>query len=68
MTALHLTIEGMTCDHCVRAVEGRLRATPGIEVSRVTIGSADLRYDAARMSVDEISELIADEGYTAFVE
>lgn len=67
MEPLHLAIEGMTCDHCVRAVEGRLRRTPGIEVTRVTIGSAELRYDPARMNVDEISEVIADEGYTAFV-
>ena len=63
---LHLTIEGMTCQHCVRAVEGRLRQTPGIEVEKVEIGSADVRYDPAAVTVDEIAELIADEGYTAF--
>ena len=66
MEPLHLTIEGMTCQHCVRAVDGRLRKTPGIEVQQVAIGSADLRYDAAVVSVDAISELIADEGYAAF--
>ena len=66
MEPLHLTIEGMTCQHCVRAVDGRLRSTPGIEVTQVTIGSADVRYDPAKMNVDEITELIADEGYTAF--
>jgi copper chaperone len=68
MNALHLTIEGMTCEHCVRAVDGRLRKTPGVEVDAVKIGSADLRYDAARTSPDEIAEAIADEGYTAFAE
>ena len=68
MEPLHLTIEGMTCQHCVRAVEGRLRRTPGVDVSQVTIGSADLRYDPSATNVDEIAEAIADEGYTAFVE
>lgn len=68
MTPLHLTIEGMTCEHCVRAVDGRLRNTPGLHVESVKIGSADLHYDAARIGPDEIAELIADEGYTAFVE
>jgi len=63
---LHLTIEGMTCEHCVRAVDGRLRRTPGVEVERVTVGTADLRYDPARTNVDEIADAIADEGYTAF--
>ena len=67
MTTVHLTIEGMTCQHCVRAVEGRLRNTPGVEVQNVAIGSADVSYDADTLTVDDISELIADEGYTAFV-
>jgi copper chaperone len=67
MQSLHLTIEGMTCEHCVRAVDGRLRRTPGVEVERVVVGAADLRFDPARIDVDEISEVIADEGYTAFV-
>ncbi|HET7189974.1 MAG TPA: heavy-metal-associated domain-containing protein [Gemmatimonadaceae bacterium] len=66
MEPLHLTIEGMTCQHCVRAVDERLRKTPGVEVTRVTIGSADVQFDPARTNVDEISEAIADEGYTAF--
>ena len=52
---LHLTIEGMTCEHCVRAVDGRLRRTPGVEVKGVSIGSADVRYDAAKLSVDDIA-------------
>jgi copper chaperone len=66
MEPLHLTIEGMTCQHCVRAVDQRLRKTPGVEVTGVTIGSADVQFDPSRTSVDEISEAIADEGYTAF--
>lgn len=68
MKTLHLTIEGMTCQHCVHAVDRRLRATPGVEVERVTIGAAELRYDPARTNVDALSEAIADEGYTAFAE
>ena len=68
MEALHLTIEGMTCEHCVRAVDGRLRKTPGVQVERVGVGSADLRFDPEQTTVDAIADVIADEGYTAFVE
>ena len=68
MEALHLTIEGMTCEHCVRAVEGRLRRTPGVQVERVEIGAAELHYDPAKTNVDQIADAIADEGYTAFPE
>lgn len=68
MEPLHLTIEGMTCEHCVRAVDGRLRKTPGVEVERVKVGSADLRYDPSRTNAEQIADAIADEGYTAFSE
>jgi copper chaperone len=68
MESLHLTIEGMTCEHCVRAVDGRLRKTPGVQVQRVVVGAAELRFDPAKINVDAIAEVIADEGYTAFAE
>jgi copper chaperone len=66
MESLHLTIEGMTCEHCVRAVNDRLRKTPGVEVERVAIGSADVRYDPSATNAEELANIIADEGYTAF--
>jgi copper chaperone len=64
MEAVHLNIEGMTCEHCVRAVDGRLRRTPGVQVEKVVVGAVDLRYDRSKISLDEISEVISDEGYT----
>jgi copper chaperone CopZ len=67
METLKLTIEGMSCEHCVRAVKNRLTATPGVAVDDVAVGSATLRYDPSKTTVDEIEEVIADEGYTAFV-
>jgi len=67
MERLNLTIEGMSCDHCVRAVRGRLERTPGVKVDDVNVGSATLEYDPARTTLDDIEEAIADEGYTAFV-
>jgi copper chaperone len=67
MEPLNLKIEGMSCEHCIRAVKGRLTKTPGVTVDEVEIGSARLRYDPSKTSIDEIEEAIADEGYTAFV-
>ena len=64
MESVHLNIEGMTCEHCVRAIDGRLRKTPGVEVQKVVVGAVDLRYEPSRISLDEISEVISDEGYT----
>ena len=64
MEAVHLNIEGMTCEHCVRAIDTRLRKTPGVQVDNVVVGAVDLHYDRSKISLDEISELISDEGYT----
>lgn len=66
MEQLKLTVEGMSCEHCVRAVKNRLAVTPGVTVEQVEVGAVRLLYDPARISVDEIAEAIADEGYTAF--
>jgi len=64
MRPLHIDIVGMTCAHCVRAVKTRLESTPGIQVTDVQIGSADIRFDPAKVSMGDIEELVSDEGYT----
>jgi len=67
MQHVNLTIEGMTCEHCVRAIRGRLEQTPGVKVGDVQVGSVALDYDPSTTNLDDIEEAIADEGYTAFV-
>jgi copper chaperone len=63
---LHLTIEGMTCEHCVRAVKNRLAQTPGVQVEKVDVGSAVIMLDPSATSVEVVEDAIADEGYTAY--
>jgi copper chaperone len=63
---IHLTIEGMTCEHCVRAVQHRLAETPGVEVEKVDVGSAVIRIDPDATSIETVEDAIADEGYTAY--
>ena len=66
MDRIHLTIEGMTCEHCVRAVKNRLADTPGVEVENVEVGSAVIRLDPAATTIESVEDAIADEGYTAY--
>ena len=68
MEQVTFTIEGMTCQHCVRAVTTRLSKTPGVQVDDVQVGSASIHHDPAIATINQIEEAIADEGYTAFVE
>ena len=67
MEHVTLTIEGMTCEHCVRAVRGRLEHTPGVKVGSVDVGIATIDFDPSKTSIDDIEMAIADEGYTAFI-
>ena len=60
-----LAIEGMTCEHCVHAVRGRLEKTPGVQVENVDIGSATVRLDPRKTTVADLQDAISDEGYTA---
>lgn len=48
--ATTLTIGGMSCGHCVRAVRDALAAVPGAEVETVSVGEArvHLPNEAAR--------------------
>ena len=64
MTSLMLTIDGMSCGHCVMSVQKALRALDGVDVLQVQIGSAALQYDPAKRTVEEILEAVRDEGYT----
>jgi len=67
MEKIEFTIEGMSCEHCVRAVRGRLERTAGVKVEDVQVGVAKIEYDPSKTNIDDLEEAIADEGYTAFV-
>jgi copper chaperone CopZ len=53
----------MSCQHCVRAVREALDAVAGVTVSQVDIGSAQLSFDPAQVSVATIEEAVRDAGY-----
>lgn len=63
MSTVALTISGMSCQHCVRAVREALEGVAGVEVSRVDVGSAQLSYDPAVTSAAAIEEAVRDAGY-----
>jgi copper chaperone CopZ len=63
MRSLNLTIGGMSCGHCVARVTKTLAALEGLEVGAVQIGTAELRFDPDRRSIDEILEAVREAGY-----
>ena len=62
---LALDIEGMTCDHCVRAVRNALDGMDGVRVEEVHLGAATVVYDPDRATPDAIVDVVNDEGYSA---
>jgi copper chaperone len=60
-----LTIGGMSCQHCVRAVREALETVPGVTISRVEIGSAEVSFDPAQSSAEAIAAAVSDAGYDA---
>ena len=65
MSTLDLEIDGMSCSHCVASVTHALRELPGVDVKHVSVGSAQVSYDAERISPEDIVLAVEDAGYSA---
>ena len=63
MDRVTMTIEGMSCGHCVMAVRKALQAIDGVEVEEVKVGSATVAFDPAATSAEKLTEAVQDEGY-----
>jgi copper chaperone len=61
----HATFEisGMSCGHCVKAVDKALQQAAGVTVEQVAIGSATVAFDPQTTSAEAIAALIDDAGY-----
>jgi copper chaperone len=67
MRDLTLVIEGMSCGHCLQAVNKALASVPGVENGTVRIGRADVRYDETAIEPGRIVEAVSGAGYRATV-
>lgn len=65
MENITLKVEGMSCDHCVKAVEGSVGELNGVETVKVDLGakSVNIVFNPEVVSLDEIKETIDDQGY-----
>ncbi|KON88531.1 copper resistance protein CopZ [Sporosarcina globispora] len=65
MEKITLIVEGMSCGHCVKAIEGSVGELPGVSNVKVhlEIGKVDVEYNSPDVSLDKIKETIDDQGY-----
>jgi copper chaperone len=67
MRELSLQVNGMSCGHCLKAVNGALSTLPGLELGSVRIGGAELRYDPAAVTPEQVVAAVREAGYEAVV-
>lgn len=61
-----LNITGMSCDHCVKAVESALQSVPGVTQVRVDLSGAKATVEG-QASQEAMIAAVVEEGYQAEV-
>lgn len=57
-----LQIKGMSCQHCVKAVDGALRKLSGIKVEEVNVGNATISSEGP-IDLEKVREAIENQGF-----
>ena len=65
MRKLTLHITGMSCGHCLHAVNDALTSKPGVQLESLRMGRAVVSYDEQTTDPAAIESVIADAGYAA---
>ncbi|TDL77156.1 copper chaperone CopZ [Rhodococcus qingshengii] len=65
MEKITLNVQGMSCDHCVKAVEGSVGELNGVSSVKVNLkaNTVDVEYNNQEVTLDKIKETIDDQGY-----
>ena len=65
MEKVTLNVQGISCGHCVKAVEGSVGALKGISSVKVDLKAAkvDVEFNDQEVSLNQIKETIEDQGY-----
>ncbi|MFC5541791.1 copper chaperone CopZ [Ureibacillus thermophilus] len=65
METVTLNVKGMSCNHCVKAVEGSVGSLDGVQEVKVNLeaGEVKVTFDQSKVNLDQIKETIDDQGY-----
>ncbi len=60
-----ISIEGMSCEHCVRAVKDALSSQNGVKSADVSLEEKNARvvYDDEHTGLSDLKSVIVEEGY-----
>lgn len=65
MEKVTLNVQGMSCGHCVKSVEGSVGELKGVSNVKVHLenGTVDVEFDANQVTLETIKETIDEQGY-----
>ncbi|WP_121614330.1 copper chaperone CopZ [Mesobacillus foraminis] len=60
-----LNVQGMSCGHCVKAIEGSVGELEGVKRVNVKLDDAmvEVSFDEIQVSLEKIKDTIEDQGY-----
>jgi copper chaperone len=63
---LKLDVEGMSCQHCVKAVQGSVGALTGVDTVEVSLEKklVTVAFDPSLVALPAIKAAIEEQGYT----
>jgi copper chaperone CopZ len=65
MERLQMEIQGMSCGQCIGAVKRALGELDGVSITSVSVGRAEVAYDAAKADAPTIVAAVKEAGYPA---
>ncbi|UFJ40860.1 copper chaperone CopZ [Brevibacillus humidisoli] len=65
MITTTLQVKGMSCNHCVNAIEGSVGKLAGVSSATVDLaaGEVTVSYDEAQIGIEKVKETIEEQGY-----
>ncbi|MFS0728299.1 copper chaperone CopZ [Paenibacillus sp. 1P07SE] len=60
-----LTVQGMSCGHCVNSIEGEVGKLDGVSAVKVHLqeGKVDVTFNGDQVNLQAITEVIEEQGY-----
>ncbi|PRA07720.1 MULTISPECIES: cation transporter [unclassified Paenibacillus] len=63
MKNIVLNVQGMNCQHCVNSIEGALKEIGVSGKVNLSDDSVEATYDEHQVSLEQIKEVIEEQGY-----
>lgn len=60
-----INVQGMSCGHCVKAIEGSVGGLTGVTSVQVSLdnGTVDVIFDTSKVNLAAIKDEIEEQGY-----